>query len=204
MVLFCIGTSVHTASSGPLSPKKPRAKNEEGKRNTQSAQKNAALAESREANPKTNEQIKKTHHLSGVEVVLEEHGDTGGLDGDAAVLLVLPGVGEAGLSRVLGGDDACLRHERVSQRGLAVVYVRDHGHVPDVVLLVHDLTELVRREVNLRASSSSCKEKTEQERYQPDEAKTEPGELDERPRTIFPKQLFPPAGNKLPRETQPG
>lgn len=31
-----------------------------------------------------------------------------------------------------------------------MVHVRDHGHVTDVVLLVHDLAQLVCREVNLR------------------------------------------------------
>lgn len=90
-----------------------------------------------------------THQLSLVEVVLEEHRDAGGLDGDAPVLLVLASVREAGLASVLGGDDTCLGHQGVGQRGLAVVHVRDHGHVPDVVLLVHDLPKLVRREVNL-------------------------------------------------------
>lgn len=96
-----------------------------------------------------------THHLSGVEVVLEEHGDAGGLDGDAAFLLILAGVREASLASVLGGDDARLGDQRIGQRGLAVVHVRDHGHVPDVVLLVHDLTELVRREVNLSSSAQT-------------------------------------------------
>lgn len=94
-------------------------------------------------------QARDTHQLSLVEVVLEEHRDSGGLDGDAPVLLVLASVRETGLASVLGGDDACLRHQGVGQRGLAVVHVRDHGHVPDVVLLVHDLPKLVRREVNL-------------------------------------------------------
>lgn len=94
------------------------------------------------------------HQLSLIKVVLEEHRDAGGLDGDAAVLFVLAGVGEASLSRVLGGDDARLGHQRVREGGLAVVDVRDHGHVPDVVLLVHDLTELVRGEVNLWELSS--------------------------------------------------
>lgn len=91
----------------------------------------------------------QTHHLPSVEVVLEEHRDSRGLDGDAAVLLILAGVSKARLTRVLGGDDACLRYQGIGKGRLAVVHVRDHGHVAYVVLLVHDLTELVRREVNL-------------------------------------------------------
>lgn len=93
------------------------------------------------------------HHLSSVEVVLEEHRDAGGLDGHAPVLLVLAGVGEAHPSScVLGGGDAGLGREIIREGGLAVAHVRDYGHVPDVVLVVHDLTELVRREINLWGS----------------------------------------------------
>ena len=60
-----------------------------------------------------------------------------GLDGDTSLLLVLPGVSGPGLSGLGGGDDTSLGHQRVCQGGLAVVHVGNHGHVPDVPLLVH-------------------------------------------------------------------
>ena len=64
-------------------------------------------------------------------------------------LLVLPGVGGAGLPCLGGGDDAGLSQEGVGEGGLAVVHVGDHGHVADVVLAVHDPADLVDREVHL-------------------------------------------------------
>ena len=72
-----------------------------------------------------------------------------GLDGDASLLLVLPGVGGPALSGLGGGDDTGLGHQGVGQGGLAVVHVGNHGHVPDVPLLVHTLSHLVYREVHL-------------------------------------------------------
>ena len=80
---------------------------------------------------------------------LVEERDGRRLDGDAALLLVLARVGEAGLASLGRGDDARLAHERVGERRLAVVDVRNHGHVADVLLLVHERTDLVDGEVNL-------------------------------------------------------
>ena len=74
-----------------------------------------------------------------------------GLDGDASLLLVLPGVSGPGLTSLVGGDDTGLGHEGVGQGGLAVVHVGNHGHVPDVPLLVHTFSHLIYREVNLKA-----------------------------------------------------
>lgn len=71
------------------------------------------------------------------------------LDGDAAFLLIFPCVGETGLSSTRRGDDTSLRHKRVGQGWLSVVYVRNHGHVTDVSLLVHDGTDLVDGKVHL-------------------------------------------------------
>merc|ERR1719429_566336 len=74
---------------------------------------------------------------------LEVHGDGSGLDGDTSLLLILPGVSGSRLSCLGGGDDTSLGHQGVSQGGLAVVHVGDHGHVPDVPLLVHTFSHLI-------------------------------------------------------------
>lgn len=76
-----------------------------------------------------------------------------GLDGDAALLLVLAGVGEPGLAGLGAGYDSGLRDQRVGQRRLAVVDVGDDGHVADVPLLVHHAPDLVYSEVHLRHTS---------------------------------------------------
>ena len=46
-----------------------------------------------------------------------------------------------------------LGDEGIGEGGLAVVDVRDHGHVPDVLLLVHAFPHLVGCEVNLQKVS---------------------------------------------------
>jgi hypothetical protein len=71
------------------------------------------------------------------------------LDGDASLLLVLPGVSGSGLASLGGGNDTSLSHQGVSQGGLAVIHVGDHGHVPDVGLLVHTFSHLVHSKVHL-------------------------------------------------------
>merc|ERR1719328_979774 len=81
-------------------------------------------------------------------VHLEVHGDSSGLDGDASLLLVLPGVSGSGLSSLGGSNDTSLGYQGVCQGRLAVVHVGDHGHVPDVPLLVHTCSHLVYCEVH--------------------------------------------------------
>lgn len=71
------------------------------------------------------------------------------LDGDATFLFIFPCVCETGLSSTSWGNDASLRHKRVGQSWLSVIYVRNHRHVTDVGLLVHDGTDLVDCEVHL-------------------------------------------------------
>ena len=88
-------------------------------------------------------------HLSGLEIVLEEHGDTGGLDGDATLGLVGAGVGVTGTAGGLGGDNTGLLDEGVGEGGLAVIDVGNDGHRTDVVLEVHDGPHLLDGEVNL-------------------------------------------------------
>lgn len=72
------------------------------------------------------------------------------LDGDATFLLIFPRVSETGLSSAGRGDDTSLWHKRVGQSWLSVIYVRNHRHVADVGLLVHDGTDLVDCKVHLR------------------------------------------------------
>lgn len=80
-----------------------------------------------------------------------------GFDGDAALLFIFARVSEAGLSGAGRGDDPSLGHQRVGQRRFPVVHVRDHGHVTDVGLLVHDGTDLVDCEVHLEETHSTAK-----------------------------------------------
>lgn len=71
------------------------------------------------------------------------------LDGDAALLLVFTRVCETGLSGTGRSNDPRLGHQGVCQRGLSMVHVGNHRHVPDVGLLVHDGTDLIHCEVHL-------------------------------------------------------
>lgn len=64
--------------------------------------------------------------LNAVQVVLRElveEGDGGGLDCDAALLLIFAHVSETCLPGSGGGNDASLAHKGVVQRGLAVVHM---------------------------------------------------------------------------------
>mmetsp|Transcript_7513 Transcript_7513/g.20518 ORF Transcript_7513/g.20518 Transcript_7513/m.20518 type:complete len:915 (-) Transcript_7513:51-2795(-) len=91
------------------------------------------------------------HRLLGhldVLVGYEVKGDTSGLDGDAAVLLVLAGVRQASVASSGRSNDARSRHKGVRQRGLPVVHVRDDGHVTDVVRLGLDGLQLIDSEVH--------------------------------------------------------
>ena len=49
-----------------------------------------------------------------------KEGDAGGLDGDAAILLILTGVGQARFAGVLLGDDTRGGDEGIGQGGLAL------------------------------------------------------------------------------------
>ena len=76
------------------------------------------------------------------------HRDRGGLDGDPAVLLVLPGVQQALVPGLLYRDDPGGRDQGVGEGGLAVVDVRDDGHVADLGGAVHDVADLIDGEVD--------------------------------------------------------
>lgn len=77
------------------------------------------------------------------------------LDGDTSVLFILAGVSEAGLTGAGPGDDTGLRDQRIRQRRLAVVDVRNDGHISDVLLLVHHPPNLVYREIHLDKTENS-------------------------------------------------
>ena len=81
------------------------------------------------------------------DVGLEVEGDTGGLDGDTALLFVLTGVGGANVTSLIAGDNSGLRNEGVGKGGLSVVDVSNNGNVTDLVGVSHDLTDLVDCEV---------------------------------------------------------
>lgn len=86
---------------------------------------------------------------------LVEQRDGRRLDRDAALLLVLARVREARLARSRVRDDARLAHERVRERRLAVIDVGNHGHVTNVLLLVHETTDLVHCKVHLYTHTHS-------------------------------------------------
>jgi len=85
-------------------------------------------------------------HVAFIKLV--EQGDSGGLDGNGSLLLVLSGVGESSLTSSGAGDDTRLGYQRVSQSRLTVVDVGDDGHVSDILLPVHDLTDLIDGKVH--------------------------------------------------------
>ena len=64
-------------------------------------------------------------------------------DGHAALLLVRHRVCESGVALLFDGDDVCLAIERIHQRCLPVVDLRDDTRGPEVVGLVHDLADLI-------------------------------------------------------------
>ena len=87
-------------------------------------------------------------------VVLEEHGNSGGLDGDTTLGLIGTSVSVTGSSGGLGGDNSGLLHEGVGKGGLAVVDVRNDGHRTDIVLEVHDGPHLLYGKVDLLGISA--------------------------------------------------
>ena len=80
--------------------------------------------------------------LAIIGCVLEVHGDTGGLYGDAFLLLEIFEVEKTLLACVVGGDDSGLADQGVREGCLAVVNVRDNGEVPDTLLAVHNFSDL--------------------------------------------------------------
>lgn len=73
-------------------------------------------------------------------------GDGSRLDGDTTLLLVGTSIRGASLTSLAGENNTGLGEERVGQSGLAVINVRNDGHVAHVSGLVHQGTDLVNRE----------------------------------------------------------
>lgn len=77
-----------------------------------------------------------------------------GFDGDASLLLVLAGVGEAGFACLGAGNNSGLGDQGVGQRRFSVIDVRDDRHVTDVPLLVHHGADFVHGKVHLESSQA--------------------------------------------------
>ena len=78
--------------------------------------------------------------------VVERH--TSGLDSDATFLFIWAGIHITGFTGSFVGNDTGTGNEGVGKCGLTVIDVSDNGHVTDVVALVHNLAQLVNREVH--------------------------------------------------------
>ena len=83
----------------------------------------------------------------GQDIGLVVKGNTSGLDGNTTFLFICAGVSESGISSLFAGDNSGFCNERVGQGRFTVVDVGNHGHVADVVRVVHDLSDLFHCEV---------------------------------------------------------
>ncbi len=72
------------------------------------------------------------------------------LNGDTPLLFVFSGVSKSGLSCTCRSNNTGFAHQGISESRFAMVHMGNHRHVPDVGLFVHDLPNLVYREVHLR------------------------------------------------------
>jgi len=75
-------------------------------------------------------------------------GDSGGLDGNATVLLIGTGVHETSLTSLGGGNNTGTLDKGVGEGGLSVIDVGNDGHVTDVSPTVHQGPDLFNSEVN--------------------------------------------------------
>ena len=63
-------------------------------------------------------------------------------------MFVLTSVSESGFTSLGTGDDTGLGDQGVGEGGFAVIDVSNDGHVSDVLLFVHDLTDLVNCKID--------------------------------------------------------
>jgi len=68
---------------------------------------------------------------------------TSRLDGDTSVLFILSSIRKSCFTSLCASDNSGSCNERVGQGGFTVVYVCDDAHITDVLLLVHDSTDLI-------------------------------------------------------------
>mmetsp|Transcript_45157 Transcript_45157/g.74867 ORF Transcript_45157/g.74867 Transcript_45157/m.74867 type:complete len:370 (+) Transcript_45157:1785-2894(+) len=71
-----------------------------------------------------------------------------GFDGNGTRLLVVSRVHEAGLALARISYDPRLANKRIGQRRLAVVHMRNHRDVANVILAIHHAADLVYREIH--------------------------------------------------------
>ena len=77
-------------------------------------------------------------------------------DGDTSLLLVLSRVCDTSFTGLGASNDTGFRDQGIGQSGLAVIDVRNNGHVADVVLFVHNGTDLVHCKVHLNNGRETC------------------------------------------------
>mmetsp|Transcript_13907 Transcript_13907/g.30387 ORF Transcript_13907/g.30387 Transcript_13907/m.30387 type:complete len:580 (+) Transcript_13907:995-2734(+) len=80
----------------------------------------------------------KTGNFSGLHIVLEKHGDSGGLDGNTTFGFIGTSIRVTSTTSGLGRNNTCLLHQRIRKRCLTVIDVSNHRHGTDVVLQVHN------------------------------------------------------------------
>lgn len=78
---------------------------------------------------------------------LEVQRDSGRLDSNTTVLLILTSVSETGFTSTTRGDNTGLGDQGVGQGRLAVIDVSNDGHVTNVRNLVHKASNFLNSEV---------------------------------------------------------
>ena len=73
-----------------------------------------------------------------------------GFDGNTSLLLVFSGVCSSGFTSFWSSNDTSFGQKGICQGRFAVVDVSNNRHVSDIVLLVHDTTDLVYGKVHLK------------------------------------------------------
>lgn len=91
----------------------------------------------------------KTEHIICSYYIINEYIDIRGLDGNASLPFILSCIRKPHFSSLRASDDSSLADQRIRKRRLSMIDMGNHGHVTDILLLVHDLTDLVYCEVHL-------------------------------------------------------
>jgi len=83
--------------------------------------------------------------VNDIGLEIERH--TSGLNGDTTFLLVLASIGGADLASLFLSNNTGFGNERVGQGRFTVIDVSNDRDVTDVILITHDLSDLVDSEV---------------------------------------------------------